>query len=72
MIAASPLAALLPRAQELFDRLAGLGYDGVGITRDAYGKGETAALEYLAGVATESGLVTSRDAAGNLMIDLPD
>ncbi|WP_374632102.1 Zn-dependent hydrolase [Ferrovibrio sp.] len=68
----SPLRDMLPLAVSLFDGLAKLGHDGVGITRDSYGVGETAAIEYLAGQAAEYGLKTSQDGAGNMMIDLPD
>ncbi|HEX2884811.1 hydantoinase/carbamoylase family amidase [Vineibacter terrae] len=58
-------------AGELLETLARLGHDGVGITRDSYGKGETAALRFLAQAAQCRGLRTALDAAGNLMIDLP-
>ncbi len=64
--------ALRAQAADLFDRLARLGHDGVGITRDSYGAGETAALTLLRQEAEAHGLRSSIDAAGNLMIDAPD
>lgn len=67
----TPLQDMLPLAGDLFDGLAALSRDGVGITRESYGAGETAALAYLAQQAASHGLQSSFDAAGNLMIDLP-
>ena len=45
------LNALAPMAEQLFDDLRRLGDDGVGITRDSYGEGETAAADAVASEA---------------------
>jgi N-carbamoyl-L-amino-acid hydrolase len=58
-------------AEELFREMQALSFDGVGITRESYGKSETAAITALARHASEMGLICTMDAAGNLLIDLP-
>jgi beta-ureidopropionase / N-carbamoyl-L-amino-acid hydrolase len=45
--------------------------DGIGITRDSYGAGETVALDIVEQVARANGLRTGRDAAANLVVTLP-
>ncbi len=56
---------------ELFDALRGATFDGVGITRDAYGPGESAALDIVERAARAAGLATERDAGANLVATLP-
>lgn len=45
--------------------------DDVGITRDSYGAGESAAIDVIAGTARAHGLAVSRDAAANLVVSVP-
>ena len=47
------------------------GFDGVGITRDAYGPGESRAIDIVEHYAGAAGLRTERDAAANLVVTLP-
>jgi N-carbamoyl-L-amino-acid hydrolase len=54
----------------LFEALRAASADGVGITRDGYGRGETVALELLESFAMSEGLHAERDRAGNLLIGL--
>nr|WP_246512397.1 hydantoinase/carbamoylase family amidase [Chelatococcus composti] len=49
-----------------------LGFDGVGITRQAFAEGETAAMGVMERLAAREGLVASRDAGDNLVVSLPD
>lgn len=65
------LLALAPLADQLFSELRELGFDGVGITRDSYGDGETAAARHLAAWAETEGLVVTRDRGANLVFTLP-
>jgi N-carbamoyl-L-amino-acid hydrolase len=58
-------------AARLFDRLRATSFDGVGITREAYGPGERAAHELVRDAAREIGLETSTDPVGNLYATLP-
>lgn len=57
-------------AEELFDALRADAYDGVGITREAYGARESAALDIVERKARELGLATERDAGANLVVTL--
>jgi beta-ureidopropionase / N-carbamoyl-L-amino-acid hydrolase len=57
-------------AERLFADLRAASFDGVGITRDSYGAGESAALDVIDRAAQAQGLVTERDAAGNLVVTL--
>jgi N-carbamoyl-L-amino-acid hydrolase len=57
-------------AEELFGALRGRTGDGVGITRDSYGEGESIALELVEAKARELGLRTERDAGANLVVML--
>lgn len=61
----------LDLAWRLFDGLREIGFDGVGMTRDAYGPGERAALSLVREAATELGLECRSDVAGNLYMTLP-
>jgi N-carbamoyl-L-amino-acid hydrolase len=58
-------------AERLFADLRELSFDGVGITRDSYGAGESAALSIIDHAARAHGLATERDAAANLVVTLP-
>ncbi|MCK8785985.1 Zn-dependent hydrolase [Roseomonas sp. NAR14] len=64
-------AASRALAEELFDALRRAGDDGVGITRDSYGAGESAALDLVEAAARRHGLETARDAGANLVVTLP-
>jgi beta-ureidopropionase / N-carbamoyl-L-amino-acid hydrolase len=64
-------AAEAPLCQALFIALRDATGDGVGITRDCYGKGESTALDIVESAARDLGLDTARDAAANLVVTLP-
>ncbi|HTB42824.1 MAG TPA: Zn-dependent hydrolase [Acetobacteraceae bacterium] len=57
--------------QRLFDRLRAATSDGVGISRESYGAGESAALDIIEAEARTQGLATERDAGANLVVTLP-
>ena len=57
-------------AERLFRRLAEATGDGVGITRESYGPGESAALDLVEEEARALGLETARDAGANLVVTL--
>jgi beta-ureidopropionase / N-carbamoyl-L-amino-acid hydrolase len=57
-------------AVEAFDGLRKLSFDGVGITRETYGRGETEAMEFIASLAVREGLSVSTDPVQNLFIDV--
>ncbi|MFM0738026.1 allantoate amidohydrolase [Paraburkholderia xenovorans] len=59
-------------AQKLFDDIRGISSDGVGVTRDSYGEGETATANYLRQFAENEGLHVETDRAANLIFSLPD
>ncbi len=61
----------LDLARDLFARLAQKSFDGVGITRDAYGPGETVAHDMIRAEAERLGLEVATDAALNLYVTLP-
>ena len=58
-------------AASLFEGLRERTYDGVGVTRDAYGKGEQVAHDLVRATAEGLRLETDIDAAGNLYMTLP-
>jgi N-carbamoyl-L-amino-acid hydrolase len=58
-------------AEHLFTVLREATSDGVGITRDSYGVGESTALDIVETAAHADGLETNRDAAANLVVTLP-
>lgn len=58
-------------AELLFDRLRAESFDGVGVTRDAYGPGEARAHALLRGEGERLGLEIATDAALNLYLTLP-
>lgn len=57
--------------EDLLDALRTAAFDGVGITRDAYGQGESGALDIVERAARAAGLATERDAGANLVATLP-
>jgi N-carbamoyl-L-amino-acid hydrolase len=61
----------LPLAARLFDRLRAATFDGVGITREAYGPGERVAHAMARAEAEALGLEVAADPAGNLLMTLP-
>ena len=65
------ISELRPLADTLFDDLRRLGFDGVGITRESYGAGETVAAEYLCAFAAAHGLLAEPDRAANLVFRQP-
>ena len=58
-------------AQRVFDRLRDATGDGVGISRESYGAGESLALDIVEKAALGEGLATERDAGANLIVTLP-
>jgi N-carbamoyl-L-amino-acid hydrolase len=60
------------RAAWLFDELARMSHDGVGITRECFAEGEIKAIALMQDVAESEGLTTRFDAAGSLVISDPD
>jgi len=65
-------AELVQVAEHLFKEIQKATFDGVGITRQSYGRGETIALGILADYATRQGLCCEFDAGANLVIALPE
>lgn len=57
-------------AVDLFERLRAMSFDGVGITRETYGAGETAAMAVIAELAERERLDVTWDAARNLVVTL--
>jgi len=66
------LMALRPLAERMFDEVRALSFDGVGVTRESYGKGENAAAEFLRNLAQAEGLKVETDRAANLVFSLPE
>jgi len=58
-------------AERMFDELRRNTFDGIGITRDAYGLGEQYAHDLIRTAAEERGLNTYIDGSGNLYVTLP-
>ena len=58
-------------ATRLFDRMREATHDGVGITRESFGAGESLALDMVEAEARGLGLDTRRDAGANLVVTLP-
>lgn len=63
---------LLEVAAYLFKHIREATSDGVGVTRESYGRGETNALNILSDYATQQGLCCRFDQGANLIISLPD
>jgi N-carbamoyl-L-amino-acid hydrolase len=59
-------------ADKLFDDVRDLSFDGVGVTRESYGKSESATADYLRAFAKEEGLDVHADRAANLVFRLPE
>jgi beta-ureidopropionase / N-carbamoyl-L-amino-acid hydrolase len=57
--------------EALFEELRAATGDGVGITRESFGPGESLALDIIERVARALGLATERDAVANLIVTLP-
>jgi len=57
-------------AQSLFEQFQEMSFDGVGISRETYGPGETQAMEVIERLALDHGFETRWDAARNLIITL--
>ncbi|MFT3813010.1 MAG: hydantoinase/carbamoylase family amidase [Acidovorax sp.] len=66
------LTELTPLAEKLFADIRALSFDGVGVTRESYGRGETATAQYLRTFAESEGLRVEADRAANLVFSLPD
>src|SRR5512133_647150 len=62
---------LRPVAEMLFSKIRELSFDGVGVTRESYGKGESIAADFLRDFARKEGLEVSDDRAANLRFHLP-
>jgi N-carbamoyl-L-amino-acid hydrolase len=61
----------LELAVRLFDALRETSFDGVGVTRDAYGPGEQRAHDLVRAEAEALGLEIAVDPAGNMLMTLP-
>ncbi|MEO7241764.1 MAG: Zn-dependent hydrolase [Variovorax sp.] len=64
--------SLQPMAEALFADMRELSFDGVGVTRESYGRGESAAADYLREFAREKGLTVHDDSAANIVFRLPE
>ena len=60
-----------PLAEKLFADIRELSFDGVGVTRESYGRGESATAAYLRDFASAQGLAARTDRAGNVVFGLP-
>ncbi|WPH17304.1 hydantoinase/carbamoylase family amidase [Variovorax paradoxus] len=58
-------------AETLFSDVRDLSFDGIGVTRESYGRGESATAEYLREFAKQQGLDVHADRAANLVFRLP-
>lgn len=58
-------------AEKIFDDIRKLSFDGVGVTRESYGSGESAAGEYLREFALSEGLEVEVDRAANFVFRQP-
>jgi N-carbamoyl-L-amino-acid hydrolase len=57
--------------ESLFERLRAATSDGVGISRESYGSGESIALDIIEAEACAAGLICERDGGANLVVTLP-
>lgn len=65
------LRSLRPLAEKLFADVRELSFDGVGVTRESYGRGESAAGDYLRRFALSEGLTVEADRAANIVFRQP-
>ncbi len=65
------LPGLRPMAEKLFSDVRELTFDGVGVTRQSYGRGESDTADYLRAFAASEGLEVCADRAANLVFGLP-
>ncbi|MFS2162399.1 hydantoinase/carbamoylase family amidase [Variovorax sp. Varisp62] len=65
------LLELQPMAEKLFSDVRELTFDGVGVTRQSYGRGESDTADYLRAFAASEGLEVKPDRAANLVFGLP-
>src|SRR5438552_9312600 len=56
--------------EDLFGTLRAATFDGVGITRESFGAGESTALDVVEASARKLGLSTERDPGANLVVTL--
>lgn len=70
-IGVAPADGLKDWAVALFETLREQSQDGVGISRESYGEGETRAMQTLAEAARAESLEVATDAAANMIISLP-
>ena len=63
-------ADLRDLARKLFNQFREMSFDGVGISRETYGPGETQAIEIIEKLGQDHGLETRWDAARNLIVRL--
>lgn len=61
------LLELRPLAEKIFSDVRDLSFDGVGVTRESYGRGESAAADYLRDFALAEGLEVEADRAANIV-----
>lgn len=66
-----PLFDMQAVSEKMFNGLAAASKNSVGITREAYGKGEQEAIELVKSYAQKFGLEAESDAAANLVVTLP-
>lgn len=72
MMACNTLTDISALAQALLSEIREATRDGLGVTRESYGEGETAALRILEDRAEDLGLSHEWDRAGNLWLSLPE
>ena len=59
-------------AEKLFSDVRDLSFDGIGVTRESYGRGESTTADYLHEFAKQQGLDVHADRAANLVFRLPE
>jgi N-carbamoyl-L-amino-acid hydrolase len=72
MMACNTMTDTSALAQALLSEIRDATRDGLGVTRESYGEGETAALRILEDRAEDLGLSHEWDRAGNLWLSLPE
>lgn len=66
------ITTLRPLAEKLFSDIRAISFDGVGVTRESYGKGENMTADYLRNFAESEGLVVEADRAANFIYSLEE